>query len=89
LKSVNIGVIGAGGIAQGAHLPAYENCPNANIVAIADVNEAAVEKAKEKFNIPHGYTDYRELLQRDDIDAVSVCTPNFMHKDPAIAALRA
>jgi predicted dehydrogenase len=89
LKSVNIGVIGAGGIAQGAHLPAYENCPNANIVAIADVNEAAVEKAKEKFNIPHGYTDYRELLQRDDIDAVSICTPNFMHKDPAIAALRA
>jgi predicted dehydrogenase len=89
LKSVNIGVIGAGGIAQGAHLPAYENCPNANLVAIADVNEEALKKASEKFSIPNTYTDYREMLKRDDIDAVSICTPNFLHKDPAIAALKA
>jgi predicted dehydrogenase len=89
LKSVNIGVIGAGGIAQSAHLPAYENCPNANIVAIADVNESAVETAKEKFKIPNGYSDYTEMLKRDDIDAISICTPNFLHKAPAIAALRA
>lgn len=89
MKSVNIGVIGAGGIAQGAHLPAYQNCPNANIVAIADVNEDALKKAAEKFGIPNTFTDYREMLKRDDIDAVSVCTPNFLHKDPTIAALRA
>jgi predicted dehydrogenase len=89
LKSVNIGVIGAGGIATSAHLPAYQNCPNANIVAIADVNESALEKAKSQFHIPNAFTDYRELLRMDEIDAVSVCTPNFMHKEPAIAVLRA
>lgn len=89
MKTVNIGIIGAGGIATNAHLPAYQNCPNANIVAVADINEAALEKAKNNFNIPNAFTDYRDLLKMDEVDAVSVCTPNYMHMDPAIAALRA
>jgi predicted dehydrogenase len=89
LKTVNIGVIGAGGIAKNAHLPAYKNCEQANVVAVADVNEVALEEAKSKFEIPNGFTDYNDLLKMEDIDAVSVCTPNFLHKDVAIAAMRA
>ena len=89
MKTVNIGVIGAGGIATNAHLPAYKKCEAANVVAIADINETALEKARTEFDIPHGFTDYRELLAMEEIDAVSICTPNFMHKEPAIAAMRA
>jgi predicted dehydrogenase len=89
LKIVNIGVIGAGGIANAAHLPSYKTCPNANVVAICDINETALHDTQAKFDIPHAFTDYHELLQMEDIDAISVCTPNYVHKDPAIAAMRA
>ncbi|HEY3265823.1 MAG TPA: Gfo/Idh/MocA family oxidoreductase [Armatimonadota bacterium] len=89
MKTVNIGVIGAGGIATNAHLPAYEACPNAKVVAIADINEEALNKAKEKFSIPNAFTDYHDLLAMEEVEAVSICTPNFMHKQPAIDAMRA
>lgn len=89
MKTVNIGVIGAGGIAKNAHLPAYKACEQANVVAIADVNEVALEESKTKFEIPNAFADYHDLLAMEDIDAVSICTPNFLHKDPAIAAMRA
>lgn len=89
MKTVNIGVIGTGSIANNAHMPAYQNCPNARIVAIADIDENALQSSKEKFNVPHAFTDYHDLLALDEVDAVSICTPNYVHKDAALAALRA
>lgn len=89
MKTVKIGVIGTGGIAQNAHLPAYKNCPQAEVVAIADIKPEKLVEAGEKFGVEKRFTDYRELLALDEVDAVSICTPNYMHKEPAIAALRA
>jgi len=45
--------------------------------------------AAEKFNVPHVFTDYRELLKLKEVDAVSICTPNYLHKQPTIDALEA
>jgi predicted dehydrogenase len=91
VKSIGIGIIGSGGIAQGAHLPAYKALADddVRVIAVADVRRETAEQAAKKFEVPHIYEDYRELLKRDDIDAVSVCTPNFMHKQPTIDALEA
>jgi len=91
VKSIGIGIIGSGGIAQGAHLPAYKALAedDVRVVAVADVRRETAEQAAKKFEVPHIYEDYRELLKRSDIDAVSVCTPNFMHKQPTIDALEA
>jgi predicted dehydrogenase len=91
VKTIGIGIIGSGGIAQGAHLPAYKALAeeDVRVIAVADVRRETAEQAAEKFDVPHVYEDYREMLRRDDIDAVSVCTPNFMHKQPAIDALEA
>jgi predicted dehydrogenase len=91
VKPIGIGIIGSGGIAQGAHLPAYKALAedDVRVVAVADVRRETAEQAAKKFEVPHLYEDYRELLKRDDIDAVSVCTPNFMHKQPTIDALEA
>ena len=89
MDRVRVGVIGSGGIAQGAHLPGYAACPDVDIVAVADVSEKTAQAAAEKFNVPQVFTDYKKLLRLDEIDAVSVCTPNFMHKDAAVAALKA
>jgi predicted dehydrogenase len=91
MKTIGIGIIGSGGIAQGAHLPAYKALadPSVDVVAVADVRRETAEQAAKKFEVPHVFEDYHEMLKRDDIHAVSVCTPNFLHKQPTIDALEA
>ena len=71
-------------------MPSYAKLSDrVELVAVADVNEAGARAAAERFHIPHVYTDYRELVQRDDIQIVVVATPNFLHRDTTIAALEA
>lgn len=88
-KSIGIGVIGCGAIAQEAHLPNYAAHPQARLVAVADIDEGRARAAAEKFSVPHVYTDYHHLLARDDIQAVSICTPNYLHAEQTIAAAQA
>ena len=88
-RRVRIGIIGAGGIARSAHLPAYVNIEGAEVVALADVSKENAERVAEQFGVPDTYTDWRELLDRKDIDAVDICTPNQVRKEPTIAACEA
>lgn len=91
METIGIGIIGSGGIARAAHMPAYRAMleEGVRIVAVADVSEETARRAAAEFDVPHVYHDYRALLERDDIVAVSVCTPNFLHKQPTVDALRA
>lgn len=86
---VGIGIIGGGGIAQGVHIPGYQALKTAKVLAVADPVEATQQIARDKFGVEHTYADYREMLARDDIDAVSITTPNFLHMQAAIDALNA
>lgn len=89
-KKLGIGIIGSGGIAQGAHMPGYAAIPDlCEIVAVADVNPETAKAAAEKFQVKHVFTDYRKLLEMDEVDAVSVCTPNYLHYEPTILAFKA
>jgi predicted dehydrogenase len=84
-----IGFIGSGGIAL-THMKYLQLIDGVQIVAAADISEKALGKAREQFNIPHTYADYRQMLkEQDDLDAVSVCTPNGLHCENTIAALQA
>ena len=90
MSKLKIGIIGSGGIAQGAHMPGYASIPDqCEMVAVADVNEEVASAAAKKFNVPKVYEDYRDLLNDPEIDAVSVATPNAFHHRPTIEALRA
>lgn len=89
-KKLRIGIIGSGGIAQGCHMRGYAAVPElAEIVAVCDVNEKTAQAAADKFNVPTVYRDYNEMLAKEELDGVSVATPNKFHKDPTIAALKA
>ncbi len=88
-EKIGIGVIGCGAIAVEAHLPNYAADGRARLVAVADVDRARAEEAAARFGVPHIYEDYRELLARGDIEAVSICTPNDVHAEQAIAAAQA
>lgn len=85
---IRLGIIGVGQIGK-HHLNCYQTIPGATIVAVADVNESEARKVAETFNIPNIYTDFRELLKRDDIDAVDVCLHNNFHAPVTVAALHA
>jgi predicted dehydrogenase len=84
---LNIGIIGVSGIA-GAHLGAYDRLPEAaRVVALCDtIPEKAAQRAEQGVT---AYTDYRDLLADPAVDAVSVCTPTFLHSAISAAALRA
>jgi predicted dehydrogenase len=81
-------MIGTGQRGQ-QHLETYQQVPGAEIVAVADIDESLAQRVAARFNIPHVYTDYRELLRRDDLDAVDVCLHNNLHRPVSVAAMEA
>jgi len=85
---LRVGLIGCGNIGLGGHLPAYIHIPEAEMVAVCDiVEERAQEAARLSGATP--YTDYREILKREDIEMVDICLPTDLHAQAAIAAIKA
>ena len=72
-----------------AHAPAYTMVPDTQIVAAADVNQKTVTEFAKRWEVPAVYTDYREMLEREKLDIVSVLTPNFIHCEMTVAAAEA
>ncbi|MBT2216798.1 Gfo/Idh/MocA family oxidoreductase [Virgibacillus dakarensis] len=88
MMKLKMGIIGAGGIAQNRHLPAYRSLGDmVEVVAVQDVNSARAKEAAEKFQVPLVFEDYHDLLK--EVDAVTICTPNKYHAEIAAAALEA
>lgn len=87
-KKVRIAVVGAGNVAQVAHIPAYRSMPNVELVALVDEDLVKCKAVQKQFGVPKAYDDFTIMLDREDVDAVDVCTPNYLHAPMAIAALR-
>ncbi len=88
---IRIGIIGAGGISH-SHALAYRGSMNrdlAKVVAIADIAEDAAKERAGQYGIERVYTDWHDLIADPGVQAVSICTPPFLHVDQACAALRA
>ena len=84
-----VGLIGAGSIARGAHLPGFLANSDVQVVAVADPVEGRATELANEASIELAFTDFRELLNREDIDAVSIATPPVAHAETTIAALEA
>jgi predicted dehydrogenase len=81
------GVIGVGAIARDQHIPAWARVPFAEVVAVADVAEEALQKTADIASIKHRFKDWQDLVELDELDIVDVCTPNRTHMPIALAAL--
>jgi UDP-N-acetylglucosamine 3-dehydrogenase len=88
MKKLRVGVIGCGSIARHRHLPEYAANPNVKLVAVCDNNAERALEIGEKYGVP-SYTSFVELLRNAEVDAVSVCTPNYLHAPISNAALLA
>lgn len=88
MAKLKVGVVGAGSLSE-AHLDAYKNSPNVELVAICDLVEERAAAKAEKYNIPNVYTDYNEMFKNPELEAISVVTWNNTHKEISVAALDA
>jgi len=86
-RTVKVGVVGAGGIARQAHVANYAQLPGVKLVGICDVDAAAAQALAEEYDIPEVFTDHKDLL-REDLDAISICTPNAYHAPIALDAFK-
>jgi len=87
-KKLKVGIIGTGQIGK-HHIAGYKNIPDAEMVAVADLNEAEAKRVAAEYGIPHVFTDYHDLLAMDEIDSVDVCLHNFLHCPVTCDALEA
>lgn len=89
-RTFKVGIIGAGGIARGAHLPAWAELKDQDVkvTALADINKKTARESAGKFEVPGVYTDYRAMLRKEKLDAVSICTPAAFHCEQSLAALK-
>jgi predicted dehydrogenase len=85
---IRVGLIGTGQIGK-SHVRRYQDIPEAEIVALADLREDEARRVAAQYNIPSVYSDYHEMLRRDDIDSVDVCLHNQLHRPATVAALEA
>lgn len=88
MDKIKVGVIGCGSIAYKAHLPWYWENPNVDLIAVCDIEKVAKKTAK-RWQVSHWFTDYKEMLKLDDLDAVSICTPVWFHREMAVTAANA
>lgn len=86
-RKLRCGVIGLG-MGRG-HIAGYQSYPACEVVAVADLDEARLQKAKEELQIEQTYTTAEAMLQEAKLDVVSVATPNKFHAPLTIAALKA
>ncbi|MDR3050540.1 MAG: Gfo/Idh/MocA family oxidoreductase [Oscillospiraceae bacterium] len=88
MQKTRIGVIGTGGISS-LHLNAYKAHPQAEIAALCDLSTDLLARRGREYGVApaHLYADYHEMLAREDLDAVSVCTWNSQHAPCTLAAL--
>ncbi len=88
MSKVKVAVFGCGAIAQRRHIPEYAANPNAELVAFADPVLERAQQMAEQYG-GKAYASYEELLKNEKVDAVSVCTPNYLHASMSIAAANA
>ena len=87
MKKLRCGVIGLG-MGKG-HIRGYQSHPNAEVVAIADQSVERLEACGNEFNVPSRYESAEEMLEKEELDVVSVVTPNKFHKPLTLAAFKA
>jgi predicted dehydrogenase len=86
-KKVRVGVIGAGFSATTLHMPQFKKRSDVELVAVCRPGAKLLRTIQDKFEIPQGFENYREMLDRVPMDAVLVASPPGLHREHAVAAL--
>jgi predicted dehydrogenase len=86
---VRIGIVGTSGYADYMYYPRFKNHSGANVVAVCGRNRGRAEELAQKYAIPQVFTDYHEMIQTAELDAVVAAVPDYLHYPVTMAALDA
>jgi UDP-N-acetylglucosamine 3-dehydrogenase len=87
-EELRVGIVGCGGAAQGMHIPAFRRQKSAILHAVCDMNENLAKETAVKYHVPKTYTDFSEMLSKEKLDIIDICTPPQIHAPLAIEALQ-
>jgi len=85
--TINVGIVGCGVHAQIVHIPVFKKTHLCNLIAICDPDVRKIDHLSVKYNIPHKYQDFQEIVEEEEIDALIIATPNYLHAPMTISAL--
>jgi predicted dehydrogenase len=85
---LRVGIVGCGGAAQGMHIPAFKRQKNVVLHAVCDKDENLAKQTASKYQVPKSYTDLSEMLSKENLDIIDICTPPQIHAALAIEALQ-
>ncbi len=86
--TLNVGIIGSGGIVKKAHLPAFSKDPRVQVKAIAARNLKRLKTLSRTYDIPACYSNWKTMLKKERLDAVTIALPNSLHGRTTILALK-
>jgi predicted dehydrogenase len=90
MSKLKVAIVGAGCIAQKRHIPAFLRLKKyVSLSAICDLNYELAREVAKKFNIPNAYSNLSEMLSKERLDIVDVCTPPGVHAPVAVEAMEA
>src|SRR5512140_2434645 len=89
MNKLRIGLIGCGGITLQNHVPGLALCPGVEVTALCDTDRASLERVRQQTGAQWLTSDYTQVVNRDDVDAVVIATPNVTHPAIALAAIAA
>lgn len=81
------GIIGCGRVAN-VHAGGYKKASETKLVAACDIDEPKLQAFSEKWEVSRQYTDYEEILEKEELDIVSICTKDNQHPEPTIKAAK-
>jgi predicted dehydrogenase len=88
-EPLRIGVVGAGAIAQLAHLPVLAKMRGVRLIALCDNDRPKARALADRFDIPDAYADIEDLLEAEGLEAVVIATPNHLHEPHVLSAIAA
>ncbi len=87
MEKIKVGIIGCGGMGN-THANVISQIDNVEIFAASDLSEEKLARFNEKFKPAYSFADYRKLIEMSEIDAVLVCLPTYLHKEPVVIAAK-
>lgn len=87
MSKVKVGVVGASWFADLWYLPVLQMHPEVTIAAICSKTGESAQQMARKYNIEKVYTEYRQMIENEELDGICIVTPNDSHKEIAIAAM--
>lgn len=88
-EPLRVGIVGCGAVAQEWHIPALRKSQHTEIVALCDINEDLARSVAKKLNINQYYRDFAEMVKREELNLVHICTPPRSHAALSISAMEA